>query len=191
MVCRLPCLLVLIAAAGVAYATEPSPLDAQTAADATAPSLTEIVFSRATNDVEALAESKRHYLAYLKSAGLGPEDFHEKEEPVFARYLPVDDENPKRFLAYYIMLRVVGECPPAGCSILIFDTFSNRPEPVLYVSAHAMWIDAQPRKGGLRHIYDKSFYREPNKPFREDTVNQWSWTGTEYEFKGDVVVPKR
>lgn len=140
--------------------------------------LKEITFSAGDPAFKTGAEI---YHNYLISIGAKPSEIEPADPKTeFARYLPLDNTDPHRFLGYYI-INGIGECALAGCEFLVFEYIGNRSWRLVIDSlAQQIWINRDDRSKP-KEIYLKSL-RLSTQSDKPEPIGVWSWNGDKYTF---------
>lgn len=163
----LPACLLSAAVIGAALTGYPATANAQT--------LQEIAFSSPSSQMADAV-----YMNYLRSLGEDPTTM--TLDPAYSRYVPLDESNPQRFLGYYVVNGIGGECAQGGCEVLIFEqTRPNEWQLVLHALARDVFIDQQ--SPSPRDIYTRANPVQPGEP--DDIMSVWGWRNDEYKFEED------
>jgi len=141
----------------------------------------ELIFSPSTNDPAVLAKARGLYRDHLIRSNLDPtigEGY-----PAYARYLPLDNDNPQRFIGYFVLTSLADYCPLGGCEIWIFENYQgNQWRLAAALETHHVWMGNDPGQGEPADIYVQMSFAgmTGGKPINEDDILHLEWKGREY-----------
>lgn len=138
--------------------------------------LVPFAFSKDATDLSLVVEAERYF-----QETLGEGVSLDISGPAYARYIPLDDAAPKRFLGLYLE-DDYGGCFKLGCELVIFERLPGGKTRIVLDSYTVGFSYAPTQKAGNpRDIFLQSY---SSKPWEETGAhyNWWRWTGAKYEY---------
>lgn len=136
------------------------------------PKLIPIVLNEKTNDPKALEIARKldpdFFVIDQEYMGGSP------DAKFFARYIPLDKNNPKRFIVTTVT-NTPFWCTGMGCPFYFYEnTKENQWRMVLSWQTHELWYDTNSNHTNPANIVTKNVQSSKNK------VNVWMWSVNKY-----------